>query len=63
MNGSTSNRSLVELSLGELIHIKDVLLSVLDRSPLDDIHEEIEESLEIIDSVMYFYYNGINEDL
>lgn len=51
MSGSTSN--LIELSLGELIFIKDVLLAIKDNTPVEEMTEELEEALEIIDGLLY----------
>lgn len=51
MNGSKSN--LVELSRGELIYIKDVLLAIKDNTPVEEMTEELEEALEIIDGLLY----------
>ena len=47
MSGSKSN--LVELSRGELIYIKDVLMAIKDNTPVEEMTEELEEALEIID--------------
>lgn len=51
MSGSQSN--LVELSRGELVFLKDVLLSIKDNTPVDEMTEELEEALEIIDGLLY----------
>lgn len=51
MSGSKSN--LVELSRGELIYIKDVLLAIKDNTPVEEMTEELEEALEIIDGLLY----------
>lgn len=50
MSGSTSN--LIELSRGELVFLKDVLLSVKDNTPVEEMIEELEEALEIIDGLL-----------
>jgi hypothetical protein len=51
MSGSKSN--LVELSRGELIYIKDVLMAIKDNTPVEEMTEELEEALEIIDGLLY----------
>lgn len=54
MNGLTN--SLIEISLGELVFLKDVLLTVKDEAPFEDYESEIKEALEIIDSLLENMY-------
>lgn len=51
MSGSTSN--LIELSRGELVFLKDVLLAIKDNTPVEEMTIELEEALEIIDGLLY----------
>jgi len=50
MDGSTSN--LIELSRGELVFLKDVLLAIKDNTPVEEMTIELEEALEIIDGLL-----------
>lgn len=51
MSGSKSN--LIELSRGELVFLKDVLLAIKDNTPVEEMTEELDEALEIIDGLLY----------
>lgn len=56
MNGLMS--SFIELSLYELTHIRDVLISIKEGELADDVAGDINDALDIIDSVMKSHNRG-----
>ena len=52
MNGLMSD-NVYHVTRMELIHIKDVLLNILEGASVEDVAGDIEEAIEIIDSLLY----------
>lgn len=51
MSGLLSN--VLDISRGELIHIKDVLVTVSEGASVEDVAGDIQEAIEIVDSILY----------
>lgn len=56
MNGLKS--SFIELSLYELTHIRNVLMSIKEGELAEDVAGDIDDALDIIDSVMKSHDRG-----
>ncbi len=51
MSGLMNN--VVELSRLELVFLKDVFISVREHTDYDDMIDELEEAIDLIDTVLY----------
>lgn len=51
MSGLMNN--VVELSRMELIFLKDVLISVKEHTAYDDMIDELDEAVDMLDTVLY----------
>lgn len=51
MSGLMNN--VVELSRMELIFLKDVLISVKEHTAYDDMIDELEDAIDMLDTVLY----------